>query len=72
MINEHDLTDWQMLTTPLKLQKLKEGELFSLLGDNRIYKVQHVLMDIVYAETKEIWNALVFPRELEVFPWVKL
>lgn len=72
MISEHDVNDWQMLTTPLKLQKLKEGELFSLLGDNRIYKVQHVLMDIVYAETKEIWNALVFPRALEVFPWVKL
>lgn len=70
MLNEHDINDWVMLTTPLKLKELKEGDVFSLFGDNRMYKLQHVLVDIAYAETAEIWNALVFPRTLEVFPWV--
>jgi hypothetical protein len=70
MISDIDIKDWVILTTPLKLKELKEGDVFSLFGDNRMYKLQHVLVDIVYAETAEIWNALVFPRTLEVFPWV--
>jgi hypothetical protein len=70
MISEVDLQDWEMITTPVKLDKLKEGDMFSLFGDNRIYKVQHVLLDIAYAETKEFWTSLVFPRSMEVFPWV--
>lgn len=70
MLNEHDIKDWEMLTEPLKLEKLKEGDIFSLFGDNRMYKLQHVLTDIVYAETAEIWNALVFPRTLNVFKWI--
>lgn len=70
MLSEIDIKDWEMLTEPLKLKELKEGDIFSLLGDNRMYKLQHVLVDIAYAETAEIWNALVFPRTLEVFPWV--
>lgn len=70
MISEVDLQDWEMITTPVKLDKLKEGDMFSLFGDNRMYKVQHVLLDIAYAETKEFWTSLVFPRAMEVFPWV--
>lgn len=70
MINEIDIKDWQMLTTPLKLQELKEGDVFSIFGDTRMFKLQHVLTDIAYAETEEIWNALVFPRAMEVFRWV--
>jgi len=70
MISDIDVKDWVMLTEPLKLEQLKEGDIFSLFGDSRMYKVQHVLLDIAYAETAEIWNALVFPRTLEVFPWV--
>jgi hypothetical protein len=37
MLSEIDIKDWQMLTTPLKLQELKEGELFSVLGDNKLF-----------------------------------
>ena len=70
MLSEVDLTGWEMITTPLKLDKLKEGDMFSLFGDNRMYKVQHVLLDIAYAETEEFWTSLVFPRAMEVFPWV--
>lgn len=70
MISDIDINDWQMLTTPLKLEKLKEGDIFSVFGDSRMYKLQAVLVDIVYAETPEIWSALVFPRTLEVFKWV--
>jgi len=62
MLSEVDLHDWEMITTPLKLDKLKEGDMFSLFGDNRMYKVQHVLLDIANAETKEFWTSLVFPR----------
>jgi hypothetical protein len=70
MLNEHDINDWQMLSTPLKLEQLKEGDMFSVFGDNRMYKIHYVLNEIAYAETREIWNALVFPRAMEVFPWV--
>jgi len=73
MLNEHDIKDWVMLTEPLKLEQLKEGDVFSIFGDNRMYKIRHVLLDIACvetAETAEIWNALVFPRTTEVFPWV--
>lgn len=70
MLNEHDINDWQMLTTPLKLEQLKEGDFFSVFGDKRMYKIHYVLNEIAYAETREIWSALVFPRAMEVFPWV--
>lgn len=70
MISDIDIKDWEMLTTPLKLKELKEGDIFSVFGDNKVLEVMHVLTDIVYAETKEIWNALVLPRDMEVFPWV--
>lgn len=70
MISDIDIKDWQMLTNPLKLKELKEGDVFSIFGDNRMYKLRHVLLDIAYVETAEIWNALVFPRTMEVFPWV--
>lgn len=70
MISDIDINDWQMLTTPLKLEKLKEGDMFSVFGDSRMYKIHYVLNEIAYAETREIWNSLVFPRAMEVFPWV--
>jgi hypothetical protein len=70
MLNEYDINDWIMLTEPLKLEKLKEGDMFSVFGDNRMYKIHYVLNEIAYAETREIWNSLVFPRAMEVFPWV--
>lgn len=71
MISEIDVNDWQMLTEPLKLKELKEGDFFSVLGWDKMLEVQHVLTDIVYAETTEIWNALVLPRTMEVFKWTK-
>ena len=71
MLNEHDIKDWVMLTEPLKLKELTEGDIFSVFGDERMYKLQHVLLDIAYAETSEIWNALVFPRTMNVFKWVE-
>lgn len=72
MLNEHDINDWQMLTTPLKLKELKEGDMFSFLGDNnnRIFKVMCKANHIVFAETAEIFNAFALPNFMEVFPWV--
>lgn len=70
MLNEHDIKDWIMLTEPLKLEKLKEGDVFSVFGDNRMYKIHYVLNEIAYAETREIWNSLVFPRAMNVFKWI--
>lgn len=71
MISDTDIKDWVMLTEPLKLKELKEGDTFSVFGDERMYKLQRVLLDIAYAETSEIWNALVFPRTMNVFKWVE-
>lgn len=72
MLNEHDIKDWEMLTTPLKLKELKEGQTFSLFGDcnNRIFKVMCKANQIVFAETAEIFNAFALPDFMEVYPWV--
>lgn len=70
MLNEHDISDWQMLTTPLKLKELKEGDLFSVLGDNKVFKIMCVANNIAFAETADIFNAFALPNFMEVFPWV--
>ena len=73
MLNEHDIEDWVMLTEPLKLEQLKEGDLFSLFGDcnNRIFKVMCKANEIVFAETAEIFNAFALPNFMEVYRWDK-
>ena len=72
MLNEHDIKDWEMLTTPLKLKELKEGQMFSVFGDcnNRIFKVMCKANEIVFVETAEIFNAFALPNFMEVYPWV--
>lgn len=72
MISDTDIKDWQMLTTPLKLKELKEGEMFSFFGDSnkRIFKVMCKANEIVFAETAEIFNAFALPSFMEVYPWV--
>ena len=59
-----------MLTTPLKLKELKEGDIFSVLGDNKIFKLMHIANNIAFAETQEIFNSFALPTFMEVFPWV--
>ncbi len=71
MISDTDIKDWQMLTTPLKLDKLKEGDLFSVFGDNKIFKIMCVANNITFAETSEIFNAFALPAFMQVYPWVK-
>lgn len=70
MLNEYDIKDWQMLTTPLKLKNLNEGDMFSVFGDNKVFKLMHVANNIAFAETSEIFNAFALPAFMEVFPWV--
>lgn len=72
MISDTDIKDWEMLTVPLKLKELKEGEMFSFFGDNnnRIFKVMCKANQIVFAETVEIFNSFALPDFMEVFPWV--
>ena len=70
MISDIDINDWQMLTTPLKLEKLKEGDLFSVLGDNKILKLLQVLNNVVFAEvkdyaTEEIRKVFILPNFME-------
>lgn len=70
MLSEIDIKDWEMLSVPLKLQELKEGDVFSVLGDNKIFKVMCKANQIVFAETAEAFNAFALPNFMEVFPWV--
>jgi hypothetical protein len=75
MLNEHDIKDWVMLTEPLKLNQLKEGDLFSVLGDNKILKLLQVLNNVVFAEvkdyaTEEIRKVFILPNFMGVYPWV--
>lgn len=75
MLNEHDIKDWIMLTEPLKLEQLKEGDLFSVLGDNKILKLLQVLNNVVFAEvkdyaTEEIRKVFILPNFMGVYPWV--
>jgi hypothetical protein len=69
MINEIDLKDWQMLTTPLKLEKLEEGAIFSVPGSDKMFKLMCVAQDIAFAETAEVFYAFALPRFMEVYPW---
>jgi hypothetical protein len=71
MINEIDIKDWQMLTTPLKLQELKEGDFFSVSGSDKVFKLIAVANEIVFAETADIFNAFALPRFMDVFEWIK-
>ena len=71
MLSEVDLQDWEMITTPLKLDKLKEGDIFSVLGDNKLFKVMCKANEIVFAETAEIFNAFALPNFMEVYRWDK-
>ncbi len=71
MINEVDVKDWQMLTTPLKLEKLKEGDFFSVSGSDKVFKLIAVANEIVFAETADIFNAFALPRFMDVFEWIK-
>lgn len=75
MLNEHDIKDWIMLTQPLKLQELKEGDLFSVLGDNKVLKLLQVLNNVIFAEvkdysTEEIRKVFILPNFMGVYPWV--
>lgn len=69
MISEIDVTDWQMLTTPLKLEKLTEGALFSVPGSEKVFKLMCVANEIAFAETAEVFYAFALPRFMEVYPW---
>jgi hypothetical protein len=75
MLSEVDIKDWEMITEPLKLEKLKEGDVFSVLGDNKMLKLLQVLNNVVFAEvkdyaTEEIRKVFILPTFMEVFPWV--
>lgn len=71
MITEVDIKDWQMLTTPLKLEQLKEGDLFSVFGDNKVFKLIVVANQIAFAETAEVFNAFALPTFMDVYKWQK-
>lgn len=75
MISDVDVNDWVMLTEPLKLKDLKEGDLFSVLGDDKILKLMQVLNNVVLAEIKdyaveEIRKVFILPNFMGVYPWV--
>lgn len=75
MLSEVDIKDWEMITEPLKLEKLKEGDVFSVFGDNKMLKLLQVLNNVVFAEVKdyaveEIRKVFILPTFMEVFPWV--
>lgn len=75
MLSDVDIKDWEMITEPLKLEKLKEGDVFSVFGDNKMLKLLQVLNNIVFAEVKdyaaeEIRKVFILPTFMEVYPWV--
>lgn len=69
MISDTDIKDWVMLTEPLKLKELTEGDIFSVFGDNKIFKVMCKANQIVFAETAEIFNAFALPDFMKVYKW---
>jgi hypothetical protein len=74
MLSEVDIKDWEMITEPLKLEKLKEGDVFSVLGDNKMLKLLQVLNNVIFAEIKdcvdESRKVFILPTFMEVYPWV--
>lgn len=72
MINEIDIKDWEMITEPLPVSKLKTFDLFSVHGSNDVFKhagkVGNAIIAILQQkDTREL--AFVFPEFMEVFPW---
>jgi hypothetical protein len=74
MLNEVDIKDWEMITEPLKLEKLKEGDVFSVLGDNKMLKLLQVVNNVIFAEIKDCLDSsrkvFILPTFMEVYPWV--
>jgi hypothetical protein len=69
MISEIDVKDWQMLSEPLKLKALKEGELFSVAGSNKLFKLVAIANEIIFAETVEVFHTFALPSFMDVFKW---
>ena len=74
MLNEVDLKEWEMINEPLKLEKLKEGDVFSVLGDNKMLKLLQVVNNVIFAEIKDCLDSsrkvFILPTFMEVYPWV--
>ena len=74
MLNEIDIRDWEMLTTPLKLDQLKQGDAFSVFGDSKMLKLLQVTNNVIFAEVhdavEEMQKVFILPKFMEVYPWV--
>lgn len=69
MISNVDIKDWVMLTEPLTLDQLKDGDFFSVFGDNKVFKLIASANQIAFAETDDIFNAFALPAFMKVFVW---
>lgn len=67
MINEHDIRDWEVMLPALKLSSLEEGDIFSLHGDNRLFKLMSTANEIAFISNKDIFNSFAVPIFMEVF-----
>lgn len=75
MLNAHDIEDWEMLTIPLTLNKLKKGDVFTALNDPQIMKHSTVIKDMVLAEVfnfnNEVCRHAMLPNYMKVNLWVQ-
>lgn len=75
MINEFDISDWQMLTEPLELKELKAHDLFSFDGVDCVFKYllnsgERIIA--VFNEDENLADTFLFPDFLKVYKWQKL
>jgi hypothetical protein len=74
MLNEHDLADWESLTVPLQLNKLKEGDVFTFANHHKVFEYMTEINDMIVARTSQMHNKgninVMFPNFMKVNLWV--
>lgn len=75
MISEVDIADWEMLSEPLELEKVKLFDLFTIPGGADIYKNYGDYADHIRAANIKpntgFDDILILPKYLKVNLWLK-
>jgi hypothetical protein len=73
MINEIDISDWQMISEPLEIKELNTGDLFSFDKDTFVFQCTGLSEQTVSAQMQYQGIPLffTFPNTMKVFKWKK-
>lgn len=74
MISDVDIKDWENLTEPIEIDKLKVNDLFSLPNDTHVFKVDAICLnkDVICGLLNDDVPTFVFPNFLKIVKWQKI